>query len=132
VSRDWDAATYHRVSGPQQSWPTSSWRGCSCAPIPQLWNFASPSQTADRLAKAGFADPVCWLEDRPTTSDEPRDFARTSILVRHLDVLGPEQRDAFVDRVMDRFVADRGEPAVFDYVRLNMTAVRAGAGRALR
>ena len=85
------------------------------------WNYATAQETAQRLTRAGFADVSCWLEDRPTTLDEPRSFVATVCLVRHLDPLPPELHDAFIDTVMARFE----QPLVLDYVRLNMSARRA-------
>jgi trans-aconitate 2-methyltransferase len=85
------------------------------------WNYATAEETAERLARAGFADVSTWLEDRPTELAEPRLFISTVCLVRHLDPLPDDLRERFVDTVMDRL--DR--PVVLDYVRLNMTARRA-------
>jgi trans-aconitate 2-methyltransferase len=83
-------------------------------------NFAGADQTAQRLRDAGFSDVEAWLEPRPVTPGEPRLFVATVCLVRHLDPLPEELREAFVDRVLARV----GEPLVLDYVRLNMSAVR--------
>lgn len=86
------------------------------------WNYATAEETADRLARAGFTDVDTWLEPRPTELTEPRAFIATVCLVRHLDALPEELREPFVDTVMDRLE----QPVVLDYVRLNMTAQRAG------
>ena len=88
----------------------------------QPWNYATAEETAERLERAGFADVRCWLEPKPTAPPEPRNFARTVCLVRHLDALPAELHEPFLDRVMERV----GEPVVLDYVRLNMVA-RSGA-----
>ncbi|MEO6857653.1 MAG: methyltransferase domain-containing protein [Solirubrobacteraceae bacterium] len=85
------------------------------------WNYATAQATAARLEHAGFTEVSCWLEDRPTTPDEPRSFVSTVCLVRHLDPLPSELRDSFIDRVLER----AGDPLVLEYVRLNMSAVRA-------
>ncbi len=85
------------------------------------WNYAAAQETAERLRAAGFADVRTWLEPRPTELDEPRAFITTVCLVRHLDPLPEDLRELFVDRVMERL----DEPVVLDYVRLNMTGVRA-------
>jgi trans-aconitate 2-methyltransferase len=85
------------------------------------WNYATAEQTAERLERAGFTEVSCWLEPKPTTPAHARDFASTVCLVRHLDPLPEELRDSFIDRVLAR----AGEPLVLEYVRLNMTAVRA-------
>lgn len=84
------------------------------------WNYATAEATAARLEQAGFAEVSCWLEDRPTTPEEPRSFVSTVCLVRHLDPLPSELRDPFIDRVLER----AGDPLVLEYVRLNMSAVR--------
>jgi trans-aconitate 2-methyltransferase len=85
------------------------------------WNYATAEDTAERLRRAGFEDVSCWLEDKPTTPEEPRSFVRTVCLVRHLDPLPQELHDPFIDRVLER----AGEPLVLAYVRLNMTGRRA-------
>jgi trans-aconitate 2-methyltransferase len=85
------------------------------------WNYATAEDTAERLRRAGFEDVSCWLEDKPTTPEEPRSFVRTVCLVRHLDPLPRELHEPFIDRVLER----AGEPLVLAYVRLNMTGRRA-------
>jgi trans-aconitate 2-methyltransferase len=84
------------------------------------WNYATAEETAERLERAGFAGVSCWLEDRPTTPEEPRSFISTVCLVRHLDPLPAELRDPFIDRVLE----SAGDPLVLEYVRLNMSAFR--------
>jgi trans-aconitate 2-methyltransferase len=85
------------------------------------WNYATDTETAERLAQAGFEDVSCWLEARPVTPDDARIFARTVCLVRHLDPLPEELREPFVDRVLARC----GDPLVLEYMRLNLVATRA-------
>src|SRR5205807_10446209 len=85
------------------------------------WNYAAPEETATRLERAGFRDTHCWLEPRPVSPSEPQAFLRTVCLVRHLDYLPEELRDPFIVRVLERM----GDPLVIEYIRLNMTAVRA-------
>jgi trans-aconitate 2-methyltransferase len=84
------------------------------------WNYAKAQDTQQRLRRAGFEDVSCWLEEKPTTPPDPRRFVQTVCLVRHLDPLPAELRDAFVDRVLEL----AGEPLLLGYVRLNMTARR--------
>jgi trans-aconitate 2-methyltransferase len=84
------------------------------------WNYATAEETAARLQRAGFIDVHTWLLDRPTELADGRAFVATVCLVRHLDRVPAERRDAFVDEVLARY----GEPVVLDYVRLNMTATR--------
>jgi trans-aconitate 2-methyltransferase len=86
-----------------------------------VWNYATAEKTATRLQRAGFTDVNTWLQDRPTELADGRAFVSTVCLVRHLDRIPAERRDAFVDDVLARY----GEPVVLDYVRLNMTATRA-------
>ena len=82
------------------------------------WNYANDQETAQRLERAGFTEVTTWLEPKRVLPE--RAFVKTVCLVRHLDPLPPDQRDAFVDRVIERC----GEPVVLEYVRLNMTATR--------
>ena len=84
------------------------------------WNYATPTETAARLLRAGFEDAETWSEARPTPLDEPRAFVESVCLVRHLDPLPSPLRDRFVDEVL----AALPQPVVLDYVRLNMTARR--------
>lgn len=84
--------------------------------------FATPGETADRLAASGFVDVRTWLTDEPTTF-EPGEafetFLATVCLRPFLDRLPVEERAALVDEV-----ARRMPGPVLDYVRLNMSAVR--------
>jgi trans-aconitate 2-methyltransferase len=80
------------------------------------WNYAGPEETAERLERAGFTAVRTWLQ--PKRVEPERAFVKTVCLIRHLDPLPGELRDAFVDRVIERC----GEPVVLEYVRLNMTA----------
>jgi trans-aconitate 2-methyltransferase len=85
------------------------------------WNYATDTETASRLERAGFNDLETWLEPKSVTPGDPRSFVQTVCLVRHLDPLPEGERGEFVDRVLAR----AGDPLVLDYVRLNMTARRA-------
>ena len=82
------------------------------------WNYATDTDTAERLRQAGFREVHTWLEPKSVAPADPRAFVQTVCLVRHLDPLPDELRPTFVDRVLER----SGEPFVLDYVRLNMTA----------
>jgi trans-aconitate 2-methyltransferase len=84
------------------------------------WNDATPEDTEKRLREAGFVDVEAWLEQWPVQPPEPRAFAETVCLHRHLDPLPEGLRGPFVDRVMARV----SDPLTLDYVRLNMTARR--------
>jgi trans-aconitate 2-methyltransferase len=84
------------------------------------WNFSSPERAAASLERAGFADVRCWLERRPVTPPDPREFMRVVCLGHHLDRLPEEMRDPFLDEV----VARAGDRIEFDYVRLNISAAK--------
>jgi trans-aconitate 2-methyltransferase len=82
------------------------------------YNFAGPEITEERLQAAGFDGVRCWLEDRRVEPDDPRAFGATAGLAAHLERLSNEQREPFVDAVMERLE----KPIVYRYVRLNIDA----------
>ena len=96
--------------------PFAQWLGGWEGP----WNFSSSERAAAALEGAGFSDVRCWLEKRPVTPPDPREFMRVVCLGHHLDRLPEDLRDAFLDEVVAR-VGDRIE---FDYVRLNISAAK--------
>ncbi|HEX5191415.1 MAG TPA: methyltransferase domain-containing protein, partial [Solirubrobacteraceae bacterium] len=102
------------ASEPQWAPYFADWEG--------VWNYAGAEETAERLQRAGFAEIHTWLEPRPTAlpEDDGRTFVASVCLIRHLDRIPAERRDAFVDGLLARY----REPVVLDYVRLNMTATR--------
>jgi len=83
------------------------------------WEFASPEQTRERMLHAGFAEIRCWLQHKPTEPEDPAAFVRTSILAAHLERLEPDRREPFARAVCERVQLP------LDYVRLNVSAVRA-------
>ena len=85
------------------------------------WNYATDTDTAERLQRAGFENVACWLQPKDVTPEDPKQFVQTVCLVRHLDPLPPQLRDEFIDQVLARC----SHPLVLKYVRLNMTARRA-------
>jgi trans-aconitate 2-methyltransferase len=85
---------------------------------PGPWNFATTAETAERLARAGFADVWTWPHLRTVTPDDPREFLATVVLGAHLERLPESERDAYVDAVAERL----DPPGTFEYVRLNMLA----------
>jgi trans-aconitate 2-methyltransferase len=96
--------------------------------VPELvdwspWVFAGPEETDQRLREAGFVEVRCWLEERPTYPDDVDAFVRTSILAAHLARLPQARREAFAAAVV------AGVQLPLDYVRLNVSAVRAGGAR---
>jgi trans-aconitate 2-methyltransferase len=93
-----------------------SWRG--------PWLFATPEATAERLAAAGFTEIETWLHPEPTPLEpgEPLEtFLATIVLRDHLALLREADRAAFV-----RAVAARLPRPEIDYIRLNISARRAG------
>jgi trans-aconitate 2-methyltransferase len=85
----------------------------------ELWNYQAPAATRARLERAGFEVSACWLEPKPTTPPNPREFLETVIFAPYLERLPGELRDPFLDELE----AALGEPLVLDYVRLNFAAV---------
>jgi trans-aconitate 2-methyltransferase len=85
--------------------------------------FASPEETRERMAAAGFEDIECWLHDEPTEFEPGEPFERflgTIVLRVHVAALPESERAAFVHDVASRLPGPR-----IDYVRLNITARRA-------
>jgi trans-aconitate 2-methyltransferase len=88
-----------------------------------IWNFAEPAQTRERLAAAGFTDIDVGLVPDPAhldSADQLEAFLATVVLGAHLRDLPPGERRPFVQAVAARLA----EPVV-DYVRLQIRAVRA-------
>jgi hypothetical protein len=83
------------------------------------WVFAGPRDTERRLRDAGFTAIRCWLEERPTYPEDVGAFVETSILAAHLARLPQERREGFATAVV------AGVSLPLDYVRLNVSAVRA-------
>jgi trans-aconitate 2-methyltransferase len=93
------------------------------ARLPMMWNFATAEETDARLREAGLEPIRVWLEPKPLSPPEPREFMRTVTLGPHLAHLPEELRDQFVDAVAERM----GDPVTLDYVRLNIEARRSEA-----
>lgn len=83
------------------------------------WTFAGPADTAARLRDARFTDVRCWLQARPTRPHDVDGFVRSSILAAHLERLPDDKREPFATAVVARLQLP------LDYVRLNVSAVRA-------
>jgi trans-aconitate 2-methyltransferase len=85
--------------------------------------FATPEETRASLERAGFVRIETWLHDEPT--DIPaKDFAaflETVCLGAILAGMDDDEGEAFVRAVAERMPEHR-----IDYVRLNLTAQRAG------
>jgi trans-aconitate 2-methyltransferase len=86
--------------------------------------FASPEDTAARLARAGFADIQVSLEPAQTpfaTADDYEEFITTVCMRHHLDRLPPALRQPFVHELALEAMED-DPPLTLDYWRLNADA----------
>jgi len=90
--------------------------------MPAATNFASVGDTRDRLERAGFevAPGGVWLEHRTVEPPDPRTFARTVVLAKHLAYLPESLHEEFIDAVL----GSMSRPLVLEYVRLNFSARR--------
>jgi trans-aconitate 2-methyltransferase len=91
------------------------------------WEFATPEETALRLAEAGFIDVETSLEPASTAfpnGSEYHEFVRSVVLRVHLDALpDAATRDAFMSDITAMAAMDN--PAfTLDYWRLNLAASR--------
>ena len=87
-------------------------------------NFQTAEATAERLERSGFDEIQTWLSPAPTPFASTADleaFIATVCLRVHLAQLPEARRAPFV-----REVAARMPEPLLDYVRLNITARRAG------
>jgi trans-aconitate 2-methyltransferase len=92
--------------------------------MPSAWNYASVSDARDHLLRAGFelAPAGVWLERRTVEPPDPRAFARSVGLSKHLAVLPESLHEEFIDVVLGSI----SQPLVLEYVRLNISARRPG------
>ncbi|CAA9401781.1 MAG: Biotin synthesis protein BioC [uncultured Rubrobacteraceae bacterium] len=93
-------------------------------------NYAGAGETKARLEAAGFEGVEAWLHEEPTrfgSVEELSRFLATVVLGGHLQRLPGGEGEAFAGAVADEIVSEDGDP-LLDYVRLNMTAARAGGG----
>ena len=92
-------------------------------PMAGAWNFTDADYARATAEAAGFTGVEAWLEPRPMRPDEPLEYLRTVCLAPWLEELPEDLRGRFVDEVAEAL----GAPDVeLDYVRLNVTARRAG------
>ena len=84
---------------------------------PGPWNFATPEETTRRLNHAGFTDVWTWLQPWLVEPPDPEEYFTTVILGSHLERLPEEDREPFVNAVLEH-----GTHA--NYVRLNILARR--------
>jgi trans-aconitate 2-methyltransferase len=90
----------------------------------RLHNFQTAEATRERLERSGFEDIETWLSAAPTPFDTPGQFdafLETVCLRTFLEELPQEAREPFV-----KAVAAQLPDLTLDYVRLNITARRAG------
>jgi trans-aconitate 2-methyltransferase len=83
---------------------------------PGPWLYATAEETEARLRNAGFSEARAWLEPWPVVPPEPRTFLATVCLRTIPDA----EREEMVERVL----AELGDPPTLDYVRLNVDARR--------
>ena len=87
-------------------------------------HYETAEDTERRLAAAGYTEIACWLAEEPTRFEagEPFEaYLRTVALGPQVERLPAAERDAYIHAVAEAI----GDPVV-DYVRLNITARRAG------
>ena len=84
----------------------------------RAWNYASVSDTEERLRAAGFTEIRVWTEPWPVTPADPRSYLESVILPWHLDRLPGELHPAFIDAV----ISTAPRPLALNYVRLNLSA----------
>jgi trans-aconitate 2-methyltransferase len=90
------------------------------------WNYATATDTRQRLEAAGFVDVHTDLEEATTTlatAEDYRAFVTTVIFHPHLARLPDDLRGPFIDDVT-ALAAATTPPFTLDYWRLNMTAHR--------
>jgi trans-aconitate 2-methyltransferase len=88
------------------------------------WNFSTPQDAERRLQAAGFANVQATLVPRPVHPEEPLEYLRTIVLGSHVQRLPEALRDAYVHDVAAALQEQDGRVTI-DYVRLNLSAVRA-------
>lgn len=89
-----------------------------------VWNFAGPEETEARLRRAGFTDIEVGLTPDPARlepGEQLCSYLATVVLGGHLARLPKDRHEWFV-----REVAARLPEPVVDYVRLTISATRAG------
>jgi trans-aconitate 2-methyltransferase len=89
------------------------------------WLFASPEETAARLARAEFTAIDCWLEHAPTSFPDRERFGAfiESVVMRpYLARLpDPDLRRRFLEAIL-ALAEDDDPPLTLDYWRLNISA----------
>lgn len=91
-------------------------------PGDDIWNFATPEDTLERLSAAGFIDVAVALVPDPARlepGEQLESYLATVVLGAHLRDLPRGEQRPFVHAVADRLARP-----VIDYVRLQISAVR--------
>jgi trans-aconitate 2-methyltransferase len=105
-----------------EQWHAASDEVCNSEPFAadlggyDPWHYATPADTEERLAQAGFSDGRAWLLEREMDTPDPDGFLRSTFFGAHLARLDPALHDAFIAAVSAR----ASFPA--RYVRLNIEA----------
>jgi trans-aconitate 2-methyltransferase len=86
--------------------------------VSEMWNFAAPKETEQRLRDARFSEARCWLEPKPVTPERPLEFTSTVTLGPHLARLPEDLRHPFAEAIL----AQSDKPLTLNYVRLNIEA----------
>lgn len=92
------------------------------APVANPWRFSTLAEAERALRGAGFADVRCWLERRDARPPDMRAFVASSVIPLQVDALPESLREPFLDVLLERL----GDPPSLPYVRLNLSATRAG------
>lgn len=111
---EWQRAVEQTASRPEFSDHFGGWEG--------PWNFAAVDETEERLARVGFTDVRCWLEEKIVEPDDPRDFVAVVGLAAHHERLPADLHEPFTNAVLDHLQ----HPLTLRYVRLNIEATAAG------
>jgi trans-aconitate 2-methyltransferase len=90
------------------------------APYHPPWTFDAPDTAARELRAQGFDAVRTWVENRVARPPHPRAYLANVIVPHELDRLPPPLRARFADAVYTRLA----RPDQYDYVRLNISAIR--------
>jgi trans-aconitate methyltransferase len=94
----------------------------------KVWEYPGPDLTAARLAKAGFEDVLCSLEEASVRFSEEKsyaDFLGAMILHPYLERLPESLQVEFTNEIVSQAGLDH-PPFVLDYWRLNLQGRKPG------
>jgi trans-aconitate 2-methyltransferase len=122
-------ATQCGGEGNVANWVAAVNRACAREPFAEFlddgrepWHYATVAETEASLARAGFEEVRCWLEERVVEPEDPREYVAVVGLAAHHDRLPEGLRKPFTAAVDEELPS----PLVLRYVRLNIEAT-AGA-----